>query len=97
MRNIFLQNRSEENRIRYTKQRNFCVSLLRKTKRYYENLNEKSVIDNKLFWKSVKPLLPDKVAGKDVIHLIENNELVKTDLETAEILNNLFFQYSTES
>ena len=50
LRNIFLQNRSEENRIRYTKQRNFCVSLLRKTKkRYYENLNEKSVVDNKLF------------------------------------------------
>ena len=97
LRNIFLQNWSEENRIRYTKQRNLCVSLLRKTKRYCENLNEKSVIDNKLFWKSVKPLLPDKVAGKDIIHLIENNGLVKTDLETAEVLNNLFFQYSTES
>ena len=49
LRNIFLQNRSEENRIRYTKQRNFCVSLSRKTKkRYYENLNEKFVADNKL-------------------------------------------------
>ena len=57
LRNIFLQNWSEENRIRYTKQRNFCVSLLRKTKmRNYENLNEKSVADNKLFWKTVKPL-----------------------------------------
>ena len=59
-------------------------------KRYWENLNEKSVADNKLFWKTVKPLLPDKVAGKDEIHLIENNKLVKTDLETAEVLNNFF-------
>ena len=33
LRNIFLQNRSEENKIRYTKQRNFCVSLLRKTRK----------------------------------------------------------------
>ena len=33
LRNIFLQNKSEENKIRYTKQRNFCVSLLRKTKK----------------------------------------------------------------
>ena len=91
LRNIFLQNRSEENRIRYTKQRNFCVSLLRKTKkRYYENLNKKSFVDNKLFWKTIKPLLSDKFAGKNKIHLIENNELVKTDLETAEVLNNLF-------
>ena len=88
LRNIFLQNWSEENRIHYTKQRK---------KRYYKNLDEKSAIDNKLFWKSVKPLLPDKVAGKDIIHLIENNGLVKTDLETAKVLNNLFFQYSTES
>ena len=91
LQNIFLQNRSEENKIWYTKQRNFFVSLLGKTKkRYYENLNEKSVVDNKLFWKTVKPLLSDKLAGKDEIHLIENNELVKTDLETAEVLNNFF-------
>ena len=91
LRNIFLQNRSEENKIRYTKQRNCCVFLLRKTKkRYYENLNQKSVVDNKLFWKNVKPFLSDKVSGKDEIHLLENNELVKTDLETAEILNNFF-------
>ena len=91
LRDIFLQNRSEENRLRYTKQRNSCVSFLRKTKRrYYENLNEKFVVDIKLFWKTVKPLLSDKVTGKDKIHLIEYNELVKTDLETAEVLNNFF-------
>ena len=40
--------------------------------------------------KTVKPLLSDNTAGKDEIHLIENNELVKTDLETAEVLNNFF-------
>ena len=91
LRNIFLQNRSEENKIRYAKQMNFCVSLLRKTKnRYYENLNQKSVVDNKLFWKNVKPFPSDKVSGKDENHLLENNELVKADLETAEVLNNLF-------
>ena len=92
LRNIFPQNSSEQNRIRSTKQRNFCVSLLRKTKkRYYENLNDKFVVDNKLFWKTVKSLLSDNVAGKDEIHLIENHELLKTDLETAEVLNNFFF------
>ena len=77
--------------MRYTKRRSFCVSLLRKTKkRYYENLNEKFVVDNKLFWKTLKPLLSDYVTGKDEIHLIENNELKKTDQETAEVLNNFF-------
>ena len=77
--------------MRYTKRRSFCVSLLRKTKkRYYENLNEKFVVDNKLFWKTLKPILSDYVTGKDEIHLIENNELKKTDQETAEVLNNFF-------
>ena len=91
LRNIFLQRSNEKNRIRYTKQINFCVSLLRKTKkRYYENLNEKFVVDNKLFWKTVKPLLSDNVAGKDEIHLTENNELVKADQENAEVLNKFF-------
>ena len=50
LRNNFLQNESEENRKLYVKQINFCVSLLRKIKTgYYEHLNKKSVIDNKLF------------------------------------------------
>ena len=31
--------------------------------------------------------------GKDHIHLVENDELIKTDLETAEVFNNFFFQY----
>ena len=72
-----------------------CLSFKKKTKKRYENVNEKSVEDNKLFWKTVKLLLSDKVAGKDEIHLIENNELVKTDLETAEVLNNFFFRTIT--
>ena len=91
LRNVFLQNKSEENRIRYARQRNFCVSLLRKTKKeYYQNLNEKSVIDNKSFWKTVKSFLSDKTHGNDKIHLIENDELLKTDLETAEVFNEFF-------
>ena len=34
-RNSFLKNRTEENRKKYTKHRNFCVSLLRKAKQNY--------------------------------------------------------------
>ena len=55
--------------MRYKKQWKFCVSLLRKTKKgYKESLNGKSVVDNKPFWKIVKPLLFDKVAGKNKVH-----------------------------
>ena len=77
LQNIFIQNRGKEYWIRYTKQRKFCVSPIKKTKKRYENLNEKFVVDNKPFWKTVKPLLSEQVAGKDEIHLIENNQIVK--------------------
>ena len=61
LRNNFLRNRTEENKILYNRQRNHCVSLSQKSKRgYYEILNIKNVTDNKQFWKSVKLLLSDK-------------------------------------
>ena len=48
LRNIFLQNKSEENKIRYTKQGNFCVSLLRKTNKASQSsdIPTKIVIEN---------------------------------------------------
>ena len=74
-RNQFLKNRTDENKSRYTKQRNYCVSLLRKTKtQYYSNLNEKNVTDNKTFWRTVKPFLSDEITSTEKITLIEKNE-----------------------
>ena len=50
LRNRFLKNRSEENRKLFCKQRNMCVSLLRKSKKgYFENLNEKNIKENERF------------------------------------------------
>ena len=55
MRNKFLRERTETNRMAYNIQRNYCVSLIRKTKRdYYSNLNHKQVTDNRIFLKTVK-------------------------------------------
>ena len=46
LRNNFLKNRIEENKRKYSKQRSYCVSLLRKTKlEYFENLNEKKKVN----------------------------------------------------
>ena len=61
LRNKFLKNRTETKRVCYKKQQNFCVNLLRKTKKdFYRNLNEKGRIDDKRFWKTVKPRFSDK-------------------------------------
>ena len=89
LRNKYLNNNNEENRKPYAQQRNHCVFLLRKTKKvYYENLDERKVSDNKLFWKTVKPLLSAKFNARERISLIENVEIVKTEKGTAEVFNN---------
>ena len=79
LRNNFLRNRSDENKRKYSKQRNYCVSLLRKTKKnYYNNLNEKKITDNKTFWKTVKPFLSDKTPSDEMVALIEKDKIIKT-------------------
>ena len=48
LRNIYVKKKTNTYRIAYIKQRNYCVSLLRKTKNdHYANLNEKDGADNK--------------------------------------------------
>ena len=74
--NKFLKERNDKNKREYVSQRNYCVSLLRKTKKdYHEKFNEKDVSDNKTFWKTVKPFLSDKVS-KEQILLVENDEII---------------------
>ena len=91
LRNNFLRNRSDENKRKYSKQRNYCVSLLRKTKKnYYNNLNEKKITDNKTFWKTVKPFLSDKTPSDEKITLIEKDKIIKTDSKTVNVLNTFF-------
>ena len=73
------------------KQRNHCVSLLKKTKReYYSNLDEKNICDNNTFWKIVKPMLSKKIKSNERITLIENDEIIKTEKRAAKVLN-IFF------
>ena len=93
--NQFLKNRTNENKSRYKKQRNYCVSLLRKTRtQYYINLDEKNVTDNRAFWKKLKHFLSDKIMSKEkmtlTITLIEENEIVSNDEDTAQVLNTFF-------
>ena len=91
LRNNYLKNKTNANRMLCKKQRSYCVSLLRKSKANdYANLDEKKVTDNKLFWKVIKPSLSDKSCAKEQINLVEKGQILKTDLETADILNTFF-------
>ena len=91
LRNLYLKVRSDENRIRYKKQRNICVSLLRKAKRkHYEDLSIADVTDNKKFWKRVKPLFGNKIKGNPNIALVESNDLITDEKSLAETFNHYF-------
>ena len=80
LRNRFLKNRSNRNRDLFRKQRNLCVSLLRKSKKdYFSNLNEKQITDNKRFWKTVKPFLSNKVQSSERINLTDENDSLVAD------------------
>ena len=82
--------RSDENRKNYFKRWNYCVLLLRRTKRKrYSGSDKKSITDNK-FWTSVKLFLSDKTPFNAKITLVEGREIIISDNETADVLN-IFF------
>ena len=91
IRNKFLKDRREENKKKYSKQRNYCVSLLRKPKSdYFGNLNEKNINDNKTIWKTIKPFLSDKVRSTNEMTLIDEEEIIIGDCNTVKVLNTFF-------
>ena len=91
LRNTFLRCRSDENKKAYNEQRNRCVKLVRSAKKAnYSNLSIKDVNDNKKFWKIVKPLFSEKVNTNKNITLVENNNIISSEIEIAEKLNAFF-------
>ena len=91
LRNRFLKDRNDYNKREFSKQRKYCLSLHRKSKKaYYSNTDEKKVTDNKTFWKAIKPFLSDKIVSREKLTLIEEYEIVKSDINTAQILNTFF-------
>ena len=76
----------------YNKQRNYCVSFIRKTKQdYCNNLDHRKVPNNKSFLKSIKPLFSDKGSNFNKITLVENDSiLVKNDDIAETSLRNRF-------
>ena len=96
LKNIFVKNRTGENKSRYTKQRNLCVTLLRKSKReYFNNLNKKKVCNKKKFWGVVKPLLSNKIVSNEKITIVEGDKIIRRGKGTAKVLNEFFSNVAT--
>ena len=86
-----LRSRTEENRSKYVKQMNLCVTLLRESKReFFGRLREKDLCDNKNFLGVVKPLLSNKFVSNEKITLVEHGNIVESNKNTASVLNEFF-------
>ena len=72
-------------------QRNFCVTLLRRTKKeYFQNLDVKDLPDNKKFWKTIKPYFSNKGLNSNKMLLKEKGELVSDEKQLASIMKKIF-------
>ena len=68
LRNRFLKEPTQMNRLIYKKQRNYCVSLIPQNKKqYYVSLNVNHIKDNKNFWRVVKPNFSNKIPGTNKV------------------------------
>ena len=90
-RHQFLKLKTPEDKTKYNKQKNICVSLTRKAKRnYYESFDLNNICDNKNFQATVKPPFSNKIKSVENIVLSENGVLIKDEEKVANIFNNFF-------
>ena len=91
LKNRYNKNRNYENWFLYKKQRNFCVSLLRKTKRnYFKNVKMQDITDNEKFWKTIRPYFSDKGYKQTKISIVEKDSIITDEKKIAVLMNNYF-------
>ena len=88
---IYLKKQTNESLKAYKKQKNYCSKLCKKErKKFFDNPNTSIVYNNKTFQKVIKSFFTNKSTFRRNIKLIEKEETLKDDTESAEELN-LFF------
>ena len=91
LKNMCYKHPTEENMRKFKKQRNFCVKLLRETRKdFYSNLDARQITDNRKFWKNIKPLFPTKTIDASNIILFDNDKVIRNEADVAEKFNNYF-------
>ena len=82
---------THKNWCNYRTQRNYFVSLSRKTKQqYFTCLNLNDITDNKIFWRTIKPYFNEKGSRSDTIALSGNEPVLTNEKEIANTMNNYF-------
>ena len=98
LKNKYNKKRNYENWSLFKKQRNYCASLLRKTKKaYFEKLNLNEIGDNKTFWKTVWPYFSDKDNKSSKTTLVENNVVIADEKRVADLMYKYFINIAKNS
>ena len=82
---------SAGNLFAYKRQRNFCVKLLRKSKKnFYNNLNVKRITDHRKFWQTIKPNYTDKTLKDERITLVNGDKVITEEKDVVKIFKDHF-------
>ena len=77
LKNRCNKNQNYKNWYLYKKQRNFCVSLIKKTKRnYFKNVKIQDITDHKKFWKTIRSYFSDKGYNQSKITIVEKDSII---------------------
>ena len=89
--NKYHKSKNEDDFRSFKKQKNYVNRLYKKEKKhFYSSLSVNDLKDNKLFWKTMKPLLSDKSKGDHKITLVKGDKIISKEDELAEEFGNFF-------
>ena len=99
LKNKYNKNPTEEHKLKYKKQRNKCVNLGKKAvKIYFRNITQFGIMENIIFWKTMKPFITTKSGMSDNnIMIIDNGRLITDDKELSTMLNNHYINIVEKS
>ena len=91
LRNRYNKNKTSHAHLAYNRQRNYCTSLLRESKKkIYEGLDPSVISDNKKFWKVTKPFFSNKETVSINIALSDNKEIHEDSSKVSQLFNDFF-------
>ena len=93
----YLKTKTELDKINFKKQKNFVSRLYKKERaRFFKTLDLKSFLDNKKFWKNVKPFFSEKGSIGQKISLVEQNKIISEPAHLAEHFR-VFFENAVKN
>ena len=90
LRNRFIKEPTQMNRLAYKKQRDYCFIMCQSKKQYYGSLNVNQITNNKNFWRVVKPNFSNKILGTNRVILRDGGKIISDTEKDADTFNKFF-------